>query len=281
MFSNGTKVLLFVIVLSLGILMMGEHWGGRPGLLVGLLFALGLNALVFFFGETRLLRSLGAQPLNGLDPWGLRASVDRFSQELRMNPPALYLMEHPSATIFGLGFAAQRACICVSTGLLAKLSSQELDAALAQQLCCLNRIDRFGFAAMSVVANTLMAMGLFLDRLWPPNVLFNRSKLNQRQQPFLTLLSPFGWLVIRLVVRKAMFYDSDAAAAELIHSRQRVGEVLWRLEGLAQTLPLLVPPCTSHFFIVHPEGHRQGNFFLRTHPTLAERLRTLMGTPTV
>ena len=238
--------------------------------------AIGLNTLVFFWGESRILSRFGAKPLQGNDPWGLRSLIEKLSIQLGIYPPALYVMEASTATAFSFGFSLKKPCVCVSTALLEKLSPAELEAVMAQQLCHVSRMDSFLFGVTGVLANSLMNLGEFLDSFWPPRFFFEK-----RQKPFLTLLSPLGWLIIRGVVSRSTYYDNDRAAAHLISSRERLGEVLWRLEGLAQTRPLQVPPCTAHFFIVNPEGNRQKNPFFRTHPPLNERLRTLMGTPSV
>ena len=71
-------------------------------------------------------------------------------------------------------------------------------------------------------------------------------------------------------------FENDLQAAELIHDRFRLAEVLWRLEGLAQTQPLHPPPCSSHLFIVNPEGYRQKLLF-KSHPSIEVRLQKLMG----
>lgn len=276
MLSRGTKVWVFLLIVCLGLLVLGEHLGGRAGLFVGLLLAIALNAVIFFLGETRILSHFGARRLRGRDAWGLREKVSQLSKRLTIRPPNLFLMESPSATAFSVAFAVRRPCLCVTTGLLEKLSAAELEAVLAQQLCHVGRIDSFGFGVAGVLANTLLGVAQFLDKLWPPNFFLDR-----KQKPFLTLASPVGWLILRLVVNRSTYIENDRAAAELVRSRKVLGEVLWKLEGLAQTRPLEVPPCTSHLFIVNPEGFRQKNFFLRSHPPLADRLRSLIGTPTV
>ncbi|MBX2987142.1 MAG: M48 family metalloprotease [Bdellovibrionaceae bacterium] len=275
MFTTGTKVWLFLIALCFSLLLLGGRFGGRWGLLLGFLLALGVNALIFFLGESRILSHLQARILKGHDSWGLRDRIERLCRRLNLKMPHLYLMESDTATLFSLSFATRRPSLCVSSALLRKLSEDELDAVLTQQLCHLNRMESFGFGVASVLANTLMGVGEFLDGLWPPNFLLDR-----KQKPFLTLLSPLGWLIVRLSIRRGTFFENDRAAAELLQNRELLGETLWRLEGLAQARPLRIPPCTSHLFIVNPEGFRQKNFFLRSHPPLADRLRRLMGRPT-
>lgn len=276
MLSNETKVWVFMVSSCLGLLFLGQHFGGRLGLFMGLLLALALNTLVFLWGESKILQRFQARRLEGVDPWGVLLLVEKLSHQMGLSVPALFLVDAKTPTAFSVGFSLRRPCLCLSTGLLEKLNTQELEAVLAQQLCHISRMDSFFFGISSVLANTLMNFGQFLDAIWPPNFFFEK-----KQKPFLTLLSPLGWAIIRSVINRSTYYENDRAAADLINSRERLGAVLWRLEGLAQAIPMSVPPCTAHFFIVNPEGGRQKNFFLKSHPPLNERLRTLMGTPSI
>lgn len=275
MFSSRTKVWFFLACLSLGFLFFGEHWGGRAGLLVGFLLAVGFNALIFFRGDPRLLQTLGARPLKGRDPWGLADKVEALCTSLKMPSPDLFLIENATPSLFSVSFSKKSPALCLSTGLLEKLSESELEAGLAQQLCLIREMDHFGFQVTGLLSRALMEIAQFLDGLWPANFFFGKN-----QKPFTALFSPLGWLILRWHLKSTTHYENDRAAADLIQSRERLGELLWRMEGLSQASPLEVPPGTSHFFIVQPEGGQQKNFFLRGHPPMSLRLRSLIGTPT-
>ena len=146
------------------------------------------------------------------------------------------------------------------------LEEDELEAVVAHQLCHIRRLDTFGFSVSSTLANSVVGLGQFLDSFLPQKLRF-----------FAPLFSPLGWLIIKLVVGEKSFFENDLLASQLVGDRHRLGEALWRLEGLAQTKPLEIPPCTSHLFMVDPEGIKQRNLFLKSHPPIAIRLQKLMG----
>lgn len=273
MTNNSTKVWIFVLGTSFFLLILGYNLGSRVGLLLGFLAALVLNALVFFYGESHLLAVMQAERLSGQDPWDLIGQVKRKSEELGLPAPAIYLTPHASVSAFCVGHSWKRGSICFTRGLLQVLTPAELDAVVAHQLCHIRRLDTFSFGVSSTLANAIVGLGQVLDSFWPTN--FLRQK--KQHLIFSSLLSPFGWLIIKLVAGQKAFFENDLMASQLIQDRQRLGQVLWRLEGLAQTEPLRVPPCTSHLFIVNPEGFRQKNFFLKSHPSIERRLKKLLG----
>ncbi len=264
--NTSTKVWFFIIGSSLTLLVLGYQLGERLGLLVSFFLALLLNILVFFYGESRVLKTLHARKIGGQDAWGLLEQIKKISAELQMSTPSVYIIPTESVNAFAVGHSWRRGSLGFTSGLLQTLESEELKAVIAYQLCQIRRLDTFAFSVSSTLANAIVGFGQLIDSLLPYQLHF-----------FMPLFSPLGWFIIKLVVDKKSFYENDLMAAQLIEDRRTLGEVLWRLEGLAQTRPLAIPTCTSHLFIVNPEGLRQRNIFLKSHPKIELRLQKLLG----
>nr|WP_295905950.1 M56 family metallopeptidase [uncultured Bdellovibrio sp.] len=266
MINNNTKVWIFILTSSLALLIAGYQLGERLGLLIGFFLALFLNFFVFFYGESRVLAKLNAKRMKGQDAWGLIDKVQKMSAKLRMPVPAIYITPHSSANAFCVGQSWKRSSLGFTVGLLQKLDDKELEAVVAHQLCHIRRLDTFAFGVTSTIANSVVGLGQFLDNFLPYKLQF-----------FMPLFSPIGWFIIKSVVGEKSFFENDLMASELLENRHQLGEVLWRMEGLAQTQPLEIPPCTSHLFMVNPEGFNQKNLFLKSHPAIEVRLQKLMG----
>lgn len=263
--NTSTKVWFFILFCSFSLLVIGYQLGERLGLLVGFLSALLLNIIVFFYGENRILKKFEATKVSGQDPWGMLEMVSKLSSELGISVPNVYIVQHHSANAFAVGHSWRRNSMGFTQGLLQSLTREELEAVVVHQLCHIRRLDTFAFGVSSTMANSIVGLGQFFDRFLP--------KLDF----FKPLLSPIGWLIIKLVVNKKSFFENDLMASQFLGDRDRLGQVLWKLEGLAQTKPLKVPPCTSQLFIVNPEGFKQSNLFLKSHPAIEIRLQKLLG----
>lgn len=262
--NNSTKVWLFILGTSLFLLVLGYQLGGRLGLFIGFLMAIAFNIMIFFFGEDRLLTKMSARPAKGQDAWGLNSKAERFSNLVGIECPRIYIFPSESITCFCTSQRLGRGSIAFSEGLLLRLRDEELEAIVAHQICQINRMDNFAFSASSTIANSLVGFGSLLDRYLPFRF-------------FETLLSPLGWLIIKPISPANSFYQTDTATIELLDNRFVLGKVLWKLEGYAQSLPLDIPPCTSHLFITHPQSIQQKNIFLKLHPPIEFRLQNLMG----
>ncbi len=274
MLSNSTKVWIFILITSLTLLVLGYELGERLGLLVGFLLAVSLNFFVFFYGESPILTALEAKAVKGQDPWGLGNLITKYADHLGLPYPDVYVIPTKSQTSLCINHSWRKGSIAISQGLLSKFNKEDLEAVISYQMCALKEMDSFLFGVTNTLANALMGFGKILDHFWPPNYFLLASK---KQRPFLKLFTPLSWGLIKLASSHQKIYGNDLLAAELIHDRFRLGEVLWKLEGLAQTQPLKVPACSGHLFIVSPEGYTEKHLFLKSHPSIEDRLQKLMG----
>jgi heat shock protein HtpX len=267
------KVWLFIVVTAMLHLFIGYEIAGRLGLFIGFLMAVALNILVFFFGQTQLIGKMQARRLEGQDGWGLNELISSYANRAGVPTPAVYLMEHETPSAFAIGHTWRKSAVCVSTGLLQKFTPEEIEAVVAHQVCHIRRLDTFAFGVSSTIANSFTGLAQTLDLLWP----VNWFRKTHKQRPFMTLLSPLAWMVIRLSVSDKNYYQNDDLAASLLGERSALASALWKLESYSQTGPLEIPPCTSHLFVVNPEGLKETNWFFLTHPKMESRLRRLVG----
>jgi heat shock protein HtpX len=274
MMSNSTKVWIFIVASSLILLMLGYQLGERLGLMLGFLLAVALNFFVFFYGESRILARLNARELKGQDPWDVLPTVEKFCDHLGLEYPEVYVIPTDVETAFCVNHSWRKGSMALSSGLLKRFSPEDLEAVLAYQVCYLRKLDSFSAGVTFTLANAVIGLGQLLDNFWPPNYFLSS---NRKQKPFLKIMTPLGWFLVKLANSHRKFFENDLQASELIHDRFRMAEVLWRLEGLAQTQPLKAPPCSSHLFVVNPEGFRQKNYIFRSHPSIQKRLQKLMG----
>ena len=273
--TNSTQVWIFIVTTSLLLLVISSQLAGRLGLFLGLLAALLFHTLIFIWGDGLLLRKFTIAPLLGQDPWGLNNKVKTWIKSDKLLLPEkveLYLLENDLPTAFCFEVPWKNPIIALSTSLFKKLNQEEVEMILVHQLCQLQHRQSLRFAISSLIANTVAQLGLFLDRAWIPNSVFNR-----KQQPFLTILSPIISLLIRVSHSIQDQYVIDQHAAQLIGSREKLGRLLWKLEGWSLTRPMEILPATSHLFIVNPSRIVQKNNLLQFHPATRDRLEKLVG----
>ncbi|HPI41148.1 MAG TPA: heat-shock protein, partial [Pseudobdellovibrionaceae bacterium] len=60
-----TKIWILALGFSFFLMTLGFLWGDRLGLVVMFLISLGLNAVLFYWGDQKVLSKLEARPLMG------------------------------------------------------------------------------------------------------------------------------------------------------------------------------------------------------------------------
>lgn len=263
-----------MVLLGFGSLIVGFKLGDRLGLFIGFVLDLIFFYFLFAQAEGSLLKKLGAEELVGQDPWNLNDRVMEKAHAMGLKAPRLFLMEQETATAFSLGIPGSPTLVALSTGLLKKLTPEEVDAILVHQVCHIARMDTFGFGVASLLADTLLSYAEFFDQLWP----LRRIKRFKNQRPFQFVLLPVAWMLIRLTVRQRNYFDNDDLAQQLVPDRKILARALWKLESLNQARPLDIPDCSSHLFVVNPRGLQNIHWFYQTHPKMSVRLKRMMGT---
>lgn len=273
--STSTKVWLFIIATSLFFLVVCSQIAGRFGLLLGLVVALLFHTLIFIWGDGLLLRKFSLTPLLGQDPWHLNNKVQTWMKSEKLMLPEkveLFLLDSDLPTAFSFELPWKKPMVALSKSLIKKLNQDEVEMILVHQLCQLQHRQTLRFAILSLLANTIAQASQFLDRIWIPNAVFGR-----KQKPFMSLFSPVISLLIRISHSTQDQYVIDQHAAQLVGSREKLGRLLWKLEGWSLTHPMDIVPATSHLFIVNPERIRQKNNLLQFHPATKDRLEKLVG----
>lgn len=233
----------------------------------------GFHSLVFFFGNSQVLTYVDAHLMEGRDPWDLQTLLKRQALLLQIPKPLLYISESPSAFAFSLGQNWQKSCVCISMGLLKHLNSEEIEAVVAHQVCHIHKLNSFGFGVAHAIAYALLGLARLLDRLFIPIAKLQRHI----RRPFSSLISPLAWLILKLAVTNKVYFQNDEMASRLIKDRRFLAQAIWKLEGLCNSYPLQLPPCSNHFFMVNPLGPKEGNRFLLAHPKVDVRIKRLIG----
>lgn len=272
-----TKAWAFLAFLSLTLIVLGHHFGGREGLLFSLILALGLNSFVYFYEDRRVLSRLMGREVEGQDSSGLREMARRLAVKARIPMPRIVLLPSraPQAAVVGRGFT--HGTIVLTQGALEKFSRPEIEAIMAYQISCIRSLNTLAFAVGSFVAS----IGLFITEALDMGVrILIVEKKNPKafaSQIFTRLFAPFIGAVLRLSIHSSFYSAADIQAAQLISDPRILARVLWKLESFSETLPYSPPASTAHMFIVTPLTTTQWSKWLITQPKVEKRIRRLIG----
>lgn len=285
-----------ILIITIGIGVDFFYLGLNSGIPVATCFALVFstaNGLFSFYkGDSLILASLRAVPLDFNDPEHkkLRNVVTEMAIASGLPMPKIYVIMDPAPNAFATGRDPEHALIGVTQGLLTSMSREELQGVVAHEM---GHIKNYDIRLMMVVTVLLGTIVLISD--WARRTMRYGGVLGPRNKRgrdkggnvavlvlflILIILAPIVSRLMALAVSRYREYLADSTAAEL--TRNPLG-LASALEKISQaTSPLKnAHRGTAHLFIsdpIHRKIDNKEGFVadaLSTHPPIEKRIERL------
>jgi heat shock protein HtpX len=282
---NTLKTTLLLTSLTLFLIFLGLHFGGRNGMILAFIIAAGMNFFSYFYSDKLALSMYRAQPVTREQLPRAYAVVERMVQRIGMPMPKIYVIPTESPNAFATGRNPKHASVAVTHGILDLLNDDELEGVLAHELAHVHNRD----ILTSSVAATLAGAITILARMGWWAGLFGGYGGRDRDREgggiaalFMLILAPIAATLIQLAVSRSREYEADATGAHITGNPYALASALEKLESYSKRLPMQATPSTAHLFIVQPllRGADFANLF-STHPPIAKRIERLIGRTSV
>jgi heat shock protein HtpX len=257
----------------------GQAVAGQQGLILGLLLAVGMNFVSYFFSDKIALSMYSAQPVSeteNREVWRkVGPLVEGLCQRMGLPMPRLWIIPEDSPNAFATGRDPAHASVAFTAGLLRAMDNRELEGVIAHELGHVKHRD----ILISSVAATIAAAITMLARM---AYFFGGRRDDDDDRGgafgmlFMLILAPIAAMLIQMAISRTREYDADAAAAKYTGSPFGLVSALEKLENWSKRIPMDASPATAHMFIVKPfSGQLLGNLF-STHPSTEARVARLM-----
>src|ERR1700752_2675162 len=147
-------------------LAVGYVIGGEAGMVVAFLFAAGTNLFAYWNSDKMVLSMYRAQEVDETSAPELVHLVRVVAKNAGLPMPKVYIAENPQPNAFATGRDPEHAAVCATTGLLQRLSTEELAGVLAHELAHVKNRDTLTMTiaatiggAISMLANFAMFTG--------------------------------------------------------------------------------------------------------------------------
>ncbi|GGH14249.1 zinc metalloprotease HtpX [Silvibacterium dinghuense] len=283
---NTLKTAFLLTALTLLLVLLGEHFGGRNGMVLAFLVAAGMNFFSYFFSDRLALSMYRAQPVTREQLPRVYTVVERMTQRIGLPMPRIYVIPSDSPNAFATGRNPQHASVAVTHGILNLLNDEELEGVLAHELGHVKNRD----ILTSSIAATLAGAVTMLARMGYWASLFGGYGGGGRDRErgggigalLMLILAPIAAMLVQLAVSRSREYEADATGAHITGNPHALASALEKLEAYSKRLPMEASPSTAHLFIVAPviSARDLGNLF-STHPPIAKRIERLIGRPSL
>jgi heat shock protein HtpX len=284
--GNTVKTAFLLTLLTVLLVLIGEHFGGRDGLILGFLIAAGMNFFTYFYSDKLALKMYKAQPVTREELPRAYEVVERMTQRMGIPMPKMYVIPTESPNAFATGRNPKHASVAMTHGILGLLNDEELEGVLAHELGHVQNRD----ILTSSIAATLAGAITMIARMGYWASLFGGGGQGGGRQRggggigglFMLIVAPFAAMLIQLAVSRSREYEADATGAKTTGNPYALASALEKIDAYSKRLPMVASPSNAHLFIAQPlVGGGMFTSLFSTHPPMQKRIERLIGRSSV
>ena len=274
---NNIKTMVLLVTLTLVLVWAGGALGGRQGMTMALIFAVGMNFFAYWFSDKIVIRMYGAKEVTESEAPELYGIVRRLAQRAEIPMPKVYMISQEQPNAFATGRNPKHAAVAVTTGIMRILSSDELAGVIGHELAHVKHRD----ILISTVAATIAAAISFLAQMAQWAMIFggNRGDDDEGGSPVaafvMMIVGPIAAMIIQMAISRSREYVADEGGARIAGNPRYLASALRKLQAAAKQIPMDANPATSHLFIVNPLSGGGLLKLFSTHPPIEERISRL------
>jgi len=271
-------VMFLISALFLGFLALLWSLGVAPVFLV--VIAVLMVGFQYFFSDKMVLAAMGGHIVSPEEAPGLHATIERLCAMAGLPKPRIAIVNTDMPNAFATGRNPQHAVVAVTTGIMNRLSDQELEAVLGHELSHVKNRDMTVMTMASLLP--LLASLIMQSMFWMGLMGGGRDRDRNGSYMMLVYLASIvvyfiSFLLIRVLSRYREL-SADRGGAILTGAPSQLASALVKISGGMGRVPQedlrKAEPMSAFFVVPALRGNSLASLF-STHPSLEERLRRL------
>src|SRR5579862_7857724 len=281
---RAVKTLFLLTALTLLLVLGGDAIAGQQGMTFGLIIAVVMNGISYFFSDKIALRSSGAQPVTREQLPRLYEVMERLAAKANLPVPKLYVIPEEAPNAFATGRNPRHASVAVTEGLLNLMNDDELEGVIAHEL---SHVRNYDILTTSIAA-TLAGAITYLAQMAQWGMLFGGyggGRDDDREEGgggvftaiAMMILAPIAAMMLQLFLSRTREYSADETGARMVGQPYGSISALQKLGAYNQRIPTTsMAPATAALCIVKPLFGTGGlSSLFSTHPPLEDRIEAL------
>ncbi len=267
---NGFKTTMMLAMLTALFMALGLMLGGRGGMLIALIVAIGMNFFTYWNADKIVLRMHRAKQVDAASAPEFYAMVQSLSARAGLPTPKVYIVEDDAPNAFATGRNPENAAVAATTGLMHMLTPDELAGVMAHELAHVKNRDTLVMTMVATIAGAISMLANFS--------MFFRSGDNRSAGIaglLAVMVAPFAAMIVQMAISRTREFGADAGAADISGKPRALASALAKIAGPARARApraAQANPAAAQLYIV-PVGLSE---IFSTHPATEKRIEALL-----
>lgn len=264
--------LLAVIMMAIG-----GTFGGRQGVYIMFLIAMGMNFFSYWFSDSIVLRMYHAEEVDSSHR--LYQIVENLAQRADLPMPKVYIISTEVPNAFATGRNPSHAAVAATTGILEMLDNEEIRGVLAHEMSHVLHRD---ILISTIVACFASAISMIANiAQWA--AIFGRGSDDEEGSNPIALIAtiiiaPIAAALIQMAISRTREYMADEEGGRMIDDPLSLARALGKIDNYAhyRVMPGATN-ATAHMCIINPFSGVSGGLvnLFSTHPPTEKRIQRL------
>ncbi|KKS13684.1 zinc metalloprotease HtpX [Candidatus Daviesbacteria bacterium RIFOXYD1_FULL_41_10] len=281
-------IMFFFSLFTIGVIYViaqGFGYGETGGLgIVGfaLIMAGIMNFASYYWSDKIVLGISGAKELKHDQNKEIYHLVENLCIAAGLPTPKIYIIEDTAPNAFATGRDPKHSAIALTSGIIQKLSKQELEGVIAHELSHVGNRDTLLMSVVSILVGTIALLADFFMR----SMFFGgHNDRESRGNQFMVIiaivaaiLAPIVAILIQLAISRKREFLADASSVLLTRYPGGLASALQKISADREPLEA-ANRGTAHLYIVNPLKGKDAKQWLaglfNTHPPIEARLKAL------
>ena len=275
-------LLLALVGYAVGYLFMRSGLGGVViALIIGFIYALSM-----IFQSTEIVMSMnGAREVDEQTAPDLYHVVEDMAMVAQIPMPRVFIIDDPALNAFATGSNPQNAAVAATSGLLAVMNREELEAVMGHEVSHIRNYDiRISTIAVALASAITMLSSMAGRMMWWGGAGRRRSD-DDRDGNGLEIimlvvsllaivLAPLAATLVQLAISRQREFLADASSVELTRNPKGMINALRKLDN-SEPMHHHVDDASSALYINDPKKEEGLQKLFYTHPPISERIERL------
>lgn len=261
---------------------VGYLVGGQSGAMTALGFAALMNMGAWWMSDKMVLAHYRAQEVDARSAPNYYAIVRELAARAGLPMPKVYVIQSDQPNAFATGRSPRHAAVCATTGLLQRLSHDEIMGVMAHELSHVRNRDML---TMTIAATLAGALGYLVQFAY----FFGANPPADHQRPsspfgplllfIVMIFGPMAAALVQMAISRTREFEADRMGAILSGKPRALASALANISRSTELIPMPradANPATAHLFIANPLSVSGINQLFATHPPMEERIRRLL-----